>query len=707
MAEKYRFLNPYNFVRNLMKARPAEHVLGNCLPPPHDRYVGLTGRLTCELKTVTPLFISDSHAVRTDAKGENNPHKIYRFFQCDGEPVLPGSSLRGMIRSVFETITNSCLGAFEKDGRPLEHRVSRAPDMTPARVVAIKENEVILEELNCLINPPPQMGRTKVMSPAGVVSDAYPPRVFDSERKTPYDPARSQLPPGVCDGMRVAALISVPKQNLSGPNAGRGTRPIPAYRAIRVVPVDQYELLTETEDCRKVFGWLHITGPNIENKHSERLFFRWDDQSPDPPTLDQIPSSYVRRFGKEVMDEYNDHLKGYWERLQGIVEKLGERRWPDSTEGLPQPSTFVEKDRSLRDGDLVYIVESKDPLKTWLRPVSMPRIRYSDTRESLLPEHLQHCESVSELCPACRVFGWVAGKREEGHQTDPDEAVAYAGRIWFSHGERIQEGRELPETTLGILSTPKPTVTPFYLLDAQGRPDPMVTYDTQGARLRGRKFYRHHGRANPAEYQGHSKSDQNRTIRKALEPGAVFQFTVEFENLAGLELGALLYSLELEEGMVHRLGYAKPFGFGSVKISVKGIEIMNWGERLQSLDRDAGLQKIEDTQFKQTYKQKYREEMCRLYGQSFEEMMTDLKALLKDPPDLPIHYPRPTRVPDPNNHPQFEWFVGNNRRRHQRETCLRSHGQQSKRGLLPDPVALDLACDDHGLPLIDKRGNDG
>ena len=38
----YRFLNPYNFVRYLEQLRPQGHVLGDCPPPPHDRYVGLT-----------------------------------------------------------------------------------------------------------------------------------------------------------------------------------------------------------------------------------------------------------------------------------------------------------------------------------------------------------------------------------------------------------------------------------------------------------------------------------------------------------------------------------------------------------------------------------------------------------------------------------------------------------------------------------------
>ncbi len=65
-----------------------------------------------------------------------------------------------------------------------------------------------------------------------------------------------------------------------------------------------------------------------------------------------------------------------------------------------------------------------------------------------------------------------------------------------------------------------------------------------------------------------------------MKSGAAFTFRVQFENLAPLELGALLYAVELEDQMVHRLGYAKPLGFGSVKVTVETVEIVNWKKRI-------------------------------------------------------------------------------------------------------------------------------
>lgn len=677
----YRFHNPYNFVRYLENRRPDNHILGDYPPPPHDRYVGLTGRITCKVKTVTPLFISDSHAVKL-----KNNHKTYRFFQYEGRPALPASSLRGMFRSVFEAVTNSCYAVFQKDEPyPLEHRMSFAPkDMIPARVVELDEKKgALLELLDCTVNAPDDLSGLPPVVRAGLVGKAYPPIVLNRKKNQVFNQSQSQLPDGAYDGMRVAALVT------KNPVPHQKSNRFSAFQAIKVVPVREHESLTGDEQYTKVFGWLHLTGPNIENKHDERLFFRWDDQQPDPPQANHIPGSYLCRCDTDVVNEYNHHLSEYWERHKKTVENLGDQRWPNSTNGVPHPSLFVKDGRQLRSGDLVYAqreMNNGHMTIKMLRPVCMPRIRYEYPRQEFLPEHLHRCQNYNALCPACRVFGWV---RENAGEANVDELIAYAGRVRFSHGKIIGDYETEDEITLTILSTPRPTTTYFYLLGAKGQPDPKVTYDIQDARLRGRKFYLHHGKVKPAEYRSEEKNDQNRTVRGALKPGATFTFTVDFENLHRLELGALLYALELEEGMFHRLGYAKPLGFGSGKVTVEKTEVIDWETHLKSISK-SGWQSENAAQLKQDF----LEEMRTCYGKMFDNLVAELRALLKRLSDLPIHYPRPNEISDPN-HPQYEWFMGNKQR-------------IEKGSKLPEPVALGLATEvDRGLPLIKKNGGIG
>ncbi len=139
LRDQYRYLNPYNFVRylpepDIVPDDPDAQLLGRCAPPPHDRYVGLTGRITCTLETVTPLFISDSHEVKEQpvTNAPDKKHKSYRFFQYEGKDAIPATSLRGMVRSTFEAVTNSSFSVFDVERRLDFREVDVAQDMKAA-----------------------------------------------------------------------------------------------------------------------------------------------------------------------------------------------------------------------------------------------------------------------------------------------------------------------------------------------------------------------------------------------------------------------------------------------------------------------------------------------------------------------------------------------------------------------------------------------
>jgi CRISPR-associated protein (TIGR03986 family) len=639
--DRYRFLNPYNFVRYLDKPEqkpttdsPEQLLMWRCPPPPHDRYVGLTGRITCTVEAKTPLFISDSHAVQEDKEG----HTSYRFFQYDGEPALPASSLRGMVRSVFEAVTNSCFPVF--DDRRLEFRER------------------------------PEYGN-KVKGGAGIVN-----RLPDSDNDGEIV---------LCHTAKVGAYYegddqwkNVLGQKLAGQPwkcgdwaVARAKRLRQGY-VVRELPTAEEKLQPLDDGEEYIQGWLKITGKGEgTSKKSEFLFLNPDKHG--------CPGALP--FGADEMEEYNFVISGQRER--------GEL--PESPQS---PKLSV--------GDLVWVeVEEEGEYGRARRivRVQVPRIPYNHTISELLPDFLHRCKNYNALCPACRVFGWVWDSPPE----DADR-VAYAGRVRLSHGRPVEGTLEYAdEMSLAILSAPKPTTTPFYLLDANGHPDAQVDYDTPNAQLRGRKFYRHHGEANPDEYQVSDKSDQNRTVRDALKPSAQFTFTLEFENLVEVELGALLYALELEDDLVHRLGYAKPLGFGSVKVEVIEMEVLDLVSRYTALQPTDGSWKSVDAQKRGEWTTAFKQAMAQVYGKDFDDLdnIQDLRALLGEPPDdLLIHYPRSTSRFDPD-HPQYEWFVGNKKR-------VEDQKQPEYKRKLPDPVVPDLASEDEqGLPLIDKDGEKG
>ena len=303
--------------------------------------------------------------------------------------------------------------------------------------------------------------------------------------------------------------------------------------------------------------------------------------------------------------------------------------------------------------------------------------------------HIWHCGRYVSLCPACRVFGWVRQVDKEGKEESPPPEIrtAYAGRVRLTHGV-LQEEHGSFNATLAILSTPNPTTTQFYLLK-NGRPDGRVDYDSQGAQLRGRKFYRHHGNE-PSKHAGgkyeykrvnEAKDGQNRSVRGVLNEGAVFEFDLEFENLHPLELGALLWSLKLGQGMHHRLGYGKPLGFGSVKVEIASLETLKPAERYGALAGDGWHDRMED---KDLWIAMFIQAMRNIYGETFNGVLTELHTLLSDPPLEAIHYPRTSELPTEEGE-NFKWFVGNTRK----------HGPH---------IPLALALQDEGLPLMNERG---
>jgi CRISPR-associated protein (TIGR03986 family) len=173
------------------------------------------------------------------------------------------------------------------------------------------------------------------------------------------------------------------------------------------------------------------------------------------------------------------------------------------------------------------------------------------------------------------------------------------------------------------------------------------------------------------------QDDQNRSVRGVLKKGAVFEFGLEFENLHPLELGALLWALELEPGMHHRLGYGRPLGFGSVTLKVDRLEVLDPVERYSDLSSDGWQNRLADKEY---WIADFTKGMQDWYGQeAHNAVLAELRALLSVPPSsLPVHYPRESPIPTKEGE-NFRWFVKNKRR--------------------TDPHALDLAIEDSGLPI--------
>jgi len=642
VKENYRFLNPYNFVRYLPEPTIAPddsdaQLLGRCPPPSHDRYVGLTGRITCSLEAVTPLFVSDSHDVKVTKlrlqDGREVEHKSYRFFQYDGQDAIPASSLRGMIRSMFEAVTNAPFSVFDGDQR-LEYRID------PAEARRFKPG--IVQSL-------------PVNGQSGVIALCEEAKV-----SAYYDDAESnELDDSWTCGEEAWAIVGKTKNN------------------VPKVEIISHNHAGLANDGRQVHqGWVKVTGKTIDSKRNESFFyFKGGPRRAQAVTFD---ADREADFNIILHAQLHERQEDFHSHIQS---------------------------EHLAIGNLVY-VELDPEDNTQVRNIALARVarlRYRSAVGDLLPEHLKPSEHYDKLDIASRVFGWVKATPEENRH----KPIAYAGRVRLTHALLTDNGDKgifKEEIPLAILGEPKPTTTLFYLRKKNGewndeerkKPGATETVGYDGPnKLRGRKAYRHHGAAlNRLEYEraGRRQDHQNRSVRGVRAPGNAFEFTIHFHNLAPLELGALLWTLQLgDEGCHFRLGYAKPLGFGSVKLAVERIELADMSLRYRSLDemgwRTAAIQERSE------WLARFELAMQRCYGQPIRQLnhVTDLVALLSEPEDasrLHIHYPRTDVKPDPEGK-NFEWFVANKAK----STKIEKAGPN---------LPLELSGQEQGLRLLDK-----
>lgn len=180
--------------------------------------------------------------------------------------------------------------------------------------------------------------------------------------------------------------------------------------------------------------------------------------------------------------------------------------------------------------------------------------------EEIVPEEFKPCDNLKRLCFACRLFGTTVEKADENGNS------AYSGRVYFSDAKLPKVGNSTTVITLKPMGEPRETLKKYYL-DRFGE-------------IRGRKFYWHHTNQleNKKNYQNYENIIKDRakpttTTVHFLKPLKTFSFKVEFKNLTDIELGMLIYALELEKDLLHKIGRGKALGLGSCKISIDSFEL--------------------------------------------------------------------------------------------------------------------------------------
>jgi CRISPR-associated protein (TIGR03986 family) len=677
------FHHPYAFIPAIPGRPAAEDLaepaaeLGDRPPMDHDRYhVGKwTGSLRVRMVVETPLLLPDAAA----AYGAGHRTQPVRL-RPDGSPLVASTAVKGMLRSAYEAVTNSRMGVFSGHDRRLAFRqdAREAKDMWPVIVRAGQVRFVEAARLRRYVKKevtPKTWRRDRAEEPGIMLVYNDPPR-----REPQHgDDAWASL--------------------------DTRARSVPA-----VVEIAWHRQALTQRGRTQVHGWVWVSNDNIERKQYERFFFDLDQ--PDAVRA-RLSNHLVRRWGtirslppqavpEQAGKDWYELLKDYADSANpGIADQRPRKQPLDDCVETPDGRRENAFSRHVLapPGDLdgpepVLAFARLDAARriTGLFPVHISRELHPESPRRLLDESLRPAVDRAHLSPADRVFGWVGAREAHRGQfrVGPVRWRPPSGGDPPAGGPSRPVRSLVPPLPLAVLSGPKPQQARFYLgqladgsviAQAPGADRRAAGYrDPEHRHLRGRKVYPHQvgqpdeywldpraavARGQRPEYLREAggtgtpvEDHQNQSVEGWIEPGAEFEFELHVVNLSDVELGALLWLLQLPAGSCLRLGAGKPLGFGSVRVELLSQHLETGDDvraRYASLATQPTPQRADGAEaaFRQAVEDAYR---CPFeqtpFIAAFRRAVVGIRG--------PIHYPRLPRRIDVGQAPEgYEWFVAN------------------------------------------------
>ena len=334
-----------------------------------------------------------------------------------------------------------------------------------------------------------------------------------------------------------------------------------AYLRFKKNVVDKYEenhKINTRDDFMKIYtskkensviGRLWVSS-DIFSKKYEKIFL-------------ENEKGTIYKFSKEEYEDFKYIIKQRIER----EEKEGK-------------SSYL-KEYKLKVGDpIIFEANEKEKKVLHLAFSEIPRLRYKFSPLDLVPKEFHQSDSLENLSFSEKLFGTTGNNEEikkKKQENKEKKMTSLIGRIYFTDAKLNEEKAKFvakKPITLKPLGEPHPTLLGFYL-KTNG------TYDLQGSKIRGRKFYWHHKDKIEKKFETfadsikmNSKEKYNSSLQ-LLDFGNEFEFEVYFNNLNDDELGVLIYSLELEDDLLHKIGKGKSLGLGSCKIEIKEVLLEN------------------------------------------------------------------------------------------------------------------------------------
>ena len=502
---------------------------------------GISGTLDIEIQAMRPLYIRgtakrpDQDLSKFGPGGKASAEEQQQFkrwtepyrLNDDGPYAIPGSSLRGVIRSVLKIISYGSM----------RHTDDTRISMRDLQMAEYRE----------------EMTETIEHGHQGT----YAPRSQGGWMREKANGDWEMIP---CQISRVEQHIIQRDLQVRGslhqrqtlPEkieklGGSGTTPVqfesggePSYHRHSCGNLE-YDKVTSLHGTKS--GNLVVTGQPGKNKHMEFVLHSPAREELNSKDAILVPSEAQEGFiathheGKKAVESW-----AYWK------PKLKNGEW------IP---VFY-----LADGHFIWALGLAQMFR-------LPGLRA--THDGLPPSHRETRPDFTDLLLGCIGEKSLAGRVSFGAAIIKDSQVkAREQALW------------------AVLGSPRPSYYPNYLVQKSQQNSSRLknneysTYLSKEIRLKGWKRYAvrpdvaaddQQVYEDPALTQANQVTNyKSATAFRPLPAGSSFQGTIRFHNLRPHELGALIWALTWGDHaeLRHSIGMAKPLGFGSSRISIVG-----------------------------------------------------------------------------------------------------------------------------------------
>lgn len=525
-----KFINPYTFV----PVQRSQSIKRNPLLPANPDKLH-TGILKCRLYVKTPLGIPDAEREKEDEKG----HKEYPFFSYNEEgksiPVIPGSSLRGVIRSVFEAATDSCFSTL-RDNTGLSRRIENRSAYQPGILKWENGKWHLYQAERYLLAADPRLFKKNTGGGNYTKYEGIPDDIYVSIEEEGNGIRTAITKKNV--KLRFGDLVEF--KPYSEGTYKKGKYLIWSGAAGNV----SKKISQGTNETGKKTGLVYIGETFGKKKHGESIFTVKAEER--GVTAEQLSKAYEGLL--ETLDIY---------RNPAINRSKGHSGYKDFEHAKKEAGIPVW-----------YSIEDKK-----LSLASIGRTFYNTSLNELTGER-KPCTNRDKLCEACMLFGMV-GEESLGSRVRISDARAV--------GDYTLDNGMMKSVTLKIMGQPRYSYLPFYArttASPNSKPNNSVkkipgSYDDGNVEIAGRKFYWHNRSAatDSRLYMADKKVNMNSTMELVM-PGSEFSFDIYYDGITDEQLQKLMWCIHFGENnkdgnLCNKLGHGKPLGLGSVKIVIE------------------------------------------------------------------------------------------------------------------------------------------